>query len=1099
MERSRVVEIYCAAGKSFGTGYLVTGSTVLTAWHVVKAAAPGGYVEIRPLTVTAPGPSGPPAPPGPWFRAAVAWPASPGPSGSLDVALLAIEDPRWTVPKLTAVPWGRVVDDWPVAVVGLGFPDAAAVGGSPAGVVRDTLPLRGHIDPLAHAKSAARHVLVGLDGPLIPARASEPNAPSPWSGASGAAVFAVDGGVLLAVSTTDHHLALDARSLLATPVSALAEEPGFLAAAAAHGLTIEAVPVRGTSPDRRLRSLPAASQIAAPSGLSNIGLHMFVGRAAELHELDAAMRAGTFVVAQTIAGLGGIGKTTLATEYARRHAGDHLITWSLTADSRANAEAGLAALTRRLCPDQATGHPDAALAEWAMAWLQSHPGWLLLWDNVDDLPEVLPLLAGLTGGHHLITSRRAGGWHRIGVTEPLRLGEMKPDDALRLLTVLAGPAVDEDTAKQLCEQLGYLPLAVEQVGAYLAEAGVDAKAYLQLWRTAKSRALAKAPESLPADRILTGVWRITLAKLAGRPLAGHLLRVMAWLAPDGIPRQLLTPLTADPDELDSALRQLSAYSMVTLNPATGTIGLHRMVQAVARTPDPSDPHRRPEDVAAAQNSAIGLLAKLLPPPDTPAADAAAGWRTLLPHIDAFADHSDGQPVSADTITVMDRAIGFLRQQANPVAGIRIATCSLAGKLQHHGPDHPDTLSARHSLADAYESVGDLARAISLLEQTYEDRVRVLGGDHPDTLASRNDLAYTYASAGDLARATPLLEQTLEDRVRVLGSDHPDTLASRKNLGQAYESAGDLGRAVPLFQQTLADRIRVLGPDHPDTLASGNILAGAYTQAGDLERAIPLYEQTLEDFLRVLGEDHPDVLATRSDLASAYSAAGDLERAVLLYEQTLDAYLRVLGTVHPHTLIARNNLANAYHSAGESQQAIPLHEQNLDDRLRVLGPDHPDTLATRNNLAATYRQAGDLDRAVPLFEQTLADRLRVLGPENPETLASRNNLAAAYRHAGDLERAIPLYEQTLDDRIRVLGPDHPHALMSRNNLAAAYREAGDLERAILLFEQIVGDALRILGPDHPYTLRFQENLDIARDSNGSSGDDEGSGGDEAGAG
>src|SRR5206468_3761000 len=119
--------------------------------------------------VTAPGPSGPPAPPGPWFRAAVAWPASPGPSGSLDVALLAIEDPRWTVPKLTAVPWGRVVDDWPVAVVGLGFPDAAAVGGSPAGGLHDRSP------PGPRRPVAARHPGFGAGrGARIPGRGGGP-------------------------------------------------------------------------------------------------------------------------------------------------------------------------------------------------------------------------------------------------------------------------------------------------------------------------------------------------------------------------------------------------------------------------------------------------------------------------------------------------------------------------------------------------------------------------------------------------------------------------------------------------------------------------------------------------------------------------------------------------------------------------------------------------------------------------------------------------------------------------------------------------------------------------------------------------------------
>ena len=148
-----------------------------------------------------------------------------------------------------------------------------------------------------------------------------------------------------------------------------------------------------------------------------------------------------------------------------------------------------------------------------------------------------------------------------------------------------------------------------------------------------------------------------------------------------------------------------------------------------------------------------------------------------------------------------------------------------------------------------------------------DRLRVLGADHPATLTSRNNLAYAYESAGDLGRAIPLCEQTL-NRLRVLGADHPATLTSRNNLAYANESAGDLGRAIPLLEQTLADSVRVLGADHPDTLTSRNNLAGAWREAGDLGRAIPLYEQTLADSVRVLGADHPQTKIVRGNMAIA---------------------------------------------------------------------------------------------------------------------------------------------------------------------------------------------------------------------------------------
>lgn len=229
MEPHRVVEVYCPGGGKVGSGYLTTGRTVLTAWHVVQAAGVGGPVEIRPLRDGEHG--------GRFYRASVVWPTAD--ELPIDAALLVIDDPEWRPGALEPVRFGRVTGDAEVPVVGLGFPDAARV---PETSRRDTLPVRGHIEPLAHRKSAAGHVVVALTGPLVPARpmalgAPDDDAPtSPWAGMSGAALFQEDTDVLLAIVTTDHDLAMDARTLLATPVSALAATERFAASAREAGL-----------------------------------------------------------------------------------------------------------------------------------------------------------------------------------------------------------------------------------------------------------------------------------------------------------------------------------------------------------------------------------------------------------------------------------------------------------------------------------------------------------------------------------------------------------------------------------------------------------------------------------------------------------------------------------------------------------------------------------------------------------------------------------------------------------------------------------------------------------------------------------------------
>ncbi|GAA2171346.1 tetratricopeptide repeat protein [Actinomadura napierensis] len=681
--------------------------------------------------------------------------------------------------------------------------------------------------------------------------------------------------------------------------------------------------------ERTIQMHPPA-QVHAPPGLVNIPAHarLFVGRGTELEQLDAALGAADPVVVAAVHGLGGVGKSTLAARYAAAHAppagagtGVFHPVWWITADTGEAVQAGLAALAVALQPELKTVMKLEELAEWALTWLGCHPGWLVVLDNVTNPTHIAPLLDRTSTGRVLVTSRLGQGWHRFGA-RVLRLDVLTAGQAVELLTRIAtaeGSGVDLDGADELVAELGSLPLAIEQAAAYLQQNQLSPRQYL--------RYLADSPAAmydLPAEggdtgsdaRTIARIWRITLDLLTtGTPLAAELLRILAWYAPEAIPRTLLDNL----NELDgrkqfaapllqAALGKLAAYNMITLTPTTITV--HRLVQALARTPDDNpddgDRHRRAADITAARDTATRLLDHARPEDD----EDPAGWpqwRRLLPHIDALADHT---PPGTDTDTTVrllrDTGLFLTGQGAHPRALTYLQRC-LVSVQRLHDPDHPLVLNARACLAYAYRHAGDLQRAISLLEHNLTEEERVLGADHRNTLTSRNNLAYAYRAAGDLDRAIPLHEQTLADRERVLGADHPQTLTSRNNLAGAYRAAGDLDRAIPLLEQTLAACERVLGTDHPNTLTSRNNLASAYRDAGDLDRAIPLHEQTLTDRERVLGADHPNTLISRGNLAYAYRAAGDLVRAIPLYEQTLADCVRVLGVDHPTTAVVRGNL------------------------------------------------------------------------------------------------------------------------------------------------------------------------------------------------
>ncbi|MFI6038095.1 tetratricopeptide repeat protein [Streptomyces sp. NPDC051315] len=655
------------------------------------------------------------------------------------------------------------------------------------------------------------------------------------------------------------------------------------------------------------------AEVDAPAGLDDLPYRpgLFVGRGRELERLDAALATPGAALVQAVHGLGGIGKSTLAAHWAAiRPHGRAPIRW-ITADSPTGVRQGLADLATALQPVLATALPVEALAEWGLQWLASHTGWLLILDNVNDPADIAPLIARGRGGRFLITSRLATAWADAATL--VRLDVLDPDESIALLTRIAtttSPQRDMDGAADLCEELGHLPLAIEQAAAYLAQNALTTpRTYLHLLARHPADMYRNSAVTTLDERTIAQIWNITLDRITEvQPQAANLLRTLAWYAPENIPATLAKTDGGAP-AVNAALGVLAAYNMITPDRNTATLSIHRLVQALARTPDPEGPHRTPELIDQAREQATNSLNTDLPATrDDPAAWPL--WRTLLPHIDALADHATPDTDTPVTARILNEAGLFLDGQGLPARAIRHLQRATTAHERVLGEDHPNTLASRNNLASAYRSAGDMGRALPLYERTLTDTVRVLGEDHPNTLTSRNNLAGAYESAGDLGRAIPLYEQTLQDRTRVLGEDHPNTLDSRNDLAGAYESAGDLGRAIPLYEQTLQDRTRVLGEDHPNTLTSRNNLAYAYQSAGDLGRAIPLYEQTLTDTVRVLGEDHPNTLTYRNNLASTYQSARDLGRAISLYEQTLAACQRVLGEEHPITVTVRDNLTRA---------------------------------------------------------------------------------------------------------------------------------------------------------------------------------------------
>jgi tetratricopeptide (TPR) repeat protein len=670
---------------------------------------------------------------------------------------------------------------------------------------------------------------------------------------------------------------------------------------------------------------PAAVNLARLlAGLPRRPARVFAGRDQALAVLGQALTTrGGAVVTQAIYGLGGVGKSELALQYAHARREDYGLVWWITAADPGQAEAGLAALAGRLCPAVAVAGTTSDAAGWATGWLQAHDRWLLILDNVEDPADIEPLLGQLGGGHVIITSRRDTDWGQLA--DPVRLDVLTPAAAAQVLILRTGQhdAADTEAAAQVAAELGFLPLALDQAAAYITQQRITPAAYLDSLRRNPARMHAAGPS---AQRTIARLWDLHITAVRHRsPAAARLLGVIACYAPDAIPRAMLGR-GAPVEDTDEALGLLASYSMITLT--TTTVSIHRLLQAVTLT----RPGDTGDDPRSLRDTALDWLNAAIP--DDPDVNMA-GWpllRALVPHAEALASHfPPGQQPQA------------------------------LGRVQNE-------------IGLFLSSQGDYAQALSLRQSALAIAEAALGPGHPSTAATLGNLALTYCDLGRHAEALPLHERALAITETALGPGHPSTAISLGNLAAAYRALGRPAEALPLHERALAIAETALGPGHPDTAIRLNNLALTY---GDLRRyaeALPLAERALAITEAALGPGHPSTATRLDNLAITYIALGRPAEALPLHERALAITEAALGPGHPDTALRLASLAVTYIALGRTAEALPLTERALAITEAALGPSHPDT-ALWLGLAGIYRELGRPADALPLEERAAQIRQR----------------------------------------------------------------------------------------------------------------------------
>ena len=793
----------------------------------------------------------------------------------------------------------------------------------------------------------------------------------------------------------------------------------------------------------------------------------FTGRDTLLAQLrDGITSDVTAVLPHALHGLGGVGKTQVAIEYAYRYRSAYDVVWWIPADQPALVQSSLAALAPRLLlpPATATGIQDAADAVLdALRRGQPYSRWLLIFDNADQ-PEDLNELVPRGPGHVLITSRN----HRWqGVVDSVLVDVFSRAESVEFLTKRVPKAISSTAADLLAKELGDLPLALEQAGALQAETGMPTQEYLQLLGQQTRDLLAESkPSEYPVS--MTAAWRISVAKLTdSQPAALELLRCCAFFGPEPIPRDVfrrgvpatgshLSQVLSDPILLARAIRDLGRFALASIDPTTRTIQVHRLIQALLRDDLSSEEQRK-------FRHEVHLLLAGATPGDPNDEGQWPRFSELVAHIGPARVTESREPGLRKFALNMVRYL--FRSGAYAPARAFVEACIKQWSADS-GPDDPDVIAAQRNLGDVLRDQGRYRAAYDLTGPTLDRARRVLGVEHDVTLALATGFGADLRARGDFAAARDIDEESVLRLETTLDPLHPRTLRARNNLALDFCLISNYTAARDLLQRTYMEQSQAsTGVSKVDVLSSWSDLSRVVRLAGKYTEARLLAEDAYEFGRQELGAEHPWTLRTGKELSIALRMAGESAEGVELARDLLKQFEQVLGKDHPDALAAATNLANALRTIGEVDEAFVIAEEMMTRYPRVYTADHPYLHACAGNLALLRRLHDDPAGARELDEESLAKLNAKLGHDHDYPLTVATNLASDLAALGEVQAARELGEDVLVRLRAVLGMDHPAALGCAVNLVLDLRADGAHDRAAELADDTYSRLVRAVGSEH----------------------------------
>lgn len=634
----------------------------------------------------------------------------------------------------------------------------------------------------------------------------------------------------------------------------------------------------------------------------------FSGREQIIADLRVALASSQLGAwRQALWGLGGIGKTQIAIEYAYRYVADYSkVGWLVRSEEFMVLASDYAALAGKLGLPESNSQDQTIIVNSVRHWLEHNSDWLLIFDNAVRPEDIIGYLPRGGNGHIIITSRNPN-WESIGGVIPIRIFDRAESiQFLHKRTKKCGETGD------LADVLGDLPLALEQASAYIVEAGISLADYLERFKKYHFKLLEYGKPINYNDTIAT-TWEISFRAVQEKSKASaDLLNLCAFLAPENIPRSLLIngikilpePLASGIDDefdFDNIIKILKDYSLI--NTTSTNLSVHRLVQIITRNRLEADNQRRWSQVAITllDNSFIY---------DSNRMQTWKECSVLLPHTLAASSYAEDFNVALEVTSHLLNEVGlYLKKYARFTEAKSVLERAIRIEENIHSPNHPSIAIRASNIGLVLYELGDFEKAKIYFEKALKIGEKEYGSDHPKVAIYHNNLGLALRKLNDYDGAKNCFERAIMADAKATAFNPHDVVAHIVNFGMALQDLGNPAEAVKFFARALEIGEKFYEPSNPELAPCLSNLGTALADAGDLDKALEYVGRALEVSEKAYGLNHPDVAVYLTNLIVILNEAANLDANVA--EDRLKLALRIcqelLGDNHPTTRDIRENI------------------------------------------------------------------------------------------------------------------------------------------------------------------------------------------------